>query len=383
MGNIFIPHSPQMSDSSSSRTALPVRSSQFVKWSDTINWLNFFARRVLPYRRMASSHNTRSTSFLYPAGSPDTDQQRYLLVMVGLRLGYGSDTGSPEDTVDIKSQANTTGISLDFENVAAGAGFTHVDYQEDDKPISFITGRIEIEEGLNLISLATTDVTSAIDGYAAWELPPGLYSYNVDGGLGLDVPSVDSGETHISDSTDYYSIENITSTKTDNIIDNAEVARKANGRIAFAAGGWGAWNGSTYTYTGMRWECSSATFVKYPQGGIYLPPAQGVKGVESGGIEYIRYKAAVLATCSTSASWAMYSEGLGASSSTQTFSTASPNPDWFTSGGNHDNDVTTWLASYDGVAFNARASGDWVYLELKKGASNVNVYGIIIWQDDA
>jgi hypothetical protein len=178
---------------------------------EVINWLNFHARKILPFSHCHDSHvglpiRLQKTTFIYPVDGPSYST-RYLTVVVGVSSATYTPTGAAVD-VTVTSSTDATGQTL-----TASVGSVAAATSETEADTVYLAFRVAITSGKNeLITIDCAeygDDGGRIMGFGAWELPPTSGGAGVamssGGGLAAAKANLVQGSTSLLDPVNYYS----------------------------------------------------------------------------------------------------------------------------------------------------------------------------------
>lgn len=358
MADIRLVDEPQILSKEEFYTGREVKDMTVSSILDQANYLNFYARRSLPYRRISLSNpEDTSVQFIYPVDGEDYSQRR-LLVLVGARNAASEST--IQKTVTMTSTTMNGSINTyrvaDASNSAVSFAVTKPEIS--DLHVQYYIGEVDITGGTDeLIELG-----GIIDGYGAWELPPGVGS-SIAGGISPSTSKIQSGVTSAIDRSSVYPGGGVTSSDVSSIAEESHHGCLSHGRIFFSCG-------RNNNLSSAKWSMTSGS--EHPIGGIYFPPCQAMPGRD-----YINISAAVWVS-SGIGDIAIRSEGL---SYTGSYVSAAHSNKWIPWGSSraygtgsdvHDGSKST-------LTGRAKATGDWLYIVAN---SSVEVRSVTMWVEE-
>lgn len=352
-------------DDRETHTGEPVTEWTWTSLTDLTNWLNFSARKVMPYQRWGAGR-AAAVSMIYPVDNP-TYSTRFITVLVAVRLHTAAGSG----TVTIKTSTDGTGVTVKvFENPGAGGPTPAVSAQISEAPIGTAIAHVEITGDTRELITLTPSSELQIDGFGAWELPPGMVLASGVGasrGIIRTRPStLPSTTTDIIDPDDFRATQDV-DTDVGNVQTGTENAFARNRPIYFAAGVFG-------DVIGMLLETDSPSdndvFISLPQGGIYIPPGAVKLGATTRTIRvavYVQNQAAGGSTWQTSTSTGTHT---GETIGDQT-------AQWSPLG-------DPYSSSNDGATATVGVAGEWITIQLREDSganADPRITAICIWDD--
>lgn len=340
-------------------TAQKVRGITHTQLASQCNWLNFYARRVLPYHRYDLT-NTTSTNFIYPVGG-ENYSNRELTVVIGVR---DDDSGeNPAEYVRVSS-STMGGISSTYNQRAISESGSLNNYVtrgpgDDDVSVEYFFVPASITgDTVELIEILVNG-SSAIDGVGAWELPPGDGGSTV-GGVPLSTSKISSTINNAIDFSRFYPGANIRSVEIVEFTNASHEGCLNHGRIFFSCG---------RPHTGSPMNLNATSAADLPAGGIYFPPCQGVKGRN-----YVTVHGAVWGSGTSTPTVALKSESLSYTGSTISLTGSNL---WQPFGSNSASSGFGAKTTFTG---RADPDGDWLYLNT---SGTVNIYACTLWVEES
>lgn len=287
MADIRVPDYPTYVDSSLTNTARPVTSSQFVAFADMANWLNFNAKRVVPYSRILSGESWEGYSadamqIPFSLDAP-SDVTRYVIVYIGALINRTAETETGLLEVDVTlgndTVSNSTTITLTSDGLTIGAT-TDMQRQASNKFIADGYAVLSVDyAGHYLVDVEISGGIGELDGMAIWELPPGVIVKSARGGYAFNEGKIADTRVGALEPNDYWPTENITESGIDNLISSVGQAYDANKRVAFISGPrcFDASNQSNMHFSSRMRLITPNVEAIVSDGGIYIPPMQPVR----------------------------------------------------------------------------------------------------------
>jgi hypothetical protein len=364
MADVKIPDTPGFVEKEHVYTAQPVRALTMWEFAQQHNWLNFYARRVYPYRRYGAE-NTTNTNFVYPVGGEDYST-RELFVLVGIRHDEIREEVRVGETISVSS-SYMGGIGTNAISTSTAYDQLNYDYAQlspltDDVGVSYYFVSVPVSgETVELIEVACDD-GSFIDGVGAWELPPGVGESSV-GGVPMATSKIPDTANFSIDMADYFPGVDIAASDIQDNIKSSKHGCLEHGRIFFHCG-------RPHTNSSVDWSISSGTGVEVPPGGIFFPPCQGIEGQD-----YVTVHGAVWGSAPGSNVVSIKSESLSYTASGISLSTTNQ---WYPYSSNSAA-AGSWSGNPSTFTGRADPDGDWLFLELDGPQS---LYAVTLWVEN-
>jgi len=354
-------------------TAKPVR---FLTWSSAahlINYLNFYARKILPFNSWdptgAETAGMDKVSFIYPLDEPtfSGSYKRWLTCCIQIAQIQNADHAVADVTLTVDSE---TGASV---SKVVYANLTNVGFDvDDDDEVFYLFFNVEVDGSMieRVIASITNGTYVAIMGFGAWELPPAVGGEKVAekfGAIKEKHANIDDSISGVLDPDEYLPAEHIDTDVAD-IVTGQLDAWTNNRRIICSVGA--ADPDTTAVRTFAATTATTGAWTSVIEGGIYVPAYAQQDGTT---VHVIRCGIFCKNTDASSSAWRIKSSGYTSSEDNIANQVAQWRPMSFSNG-----DFDT---SGAGLPLTVPTAGEWITLEVYHSvASNLEVYQVIIWE---
>jgi hypothetical protein len=349
---------------------------RFLTWSSAahlINYLNFYARRVLPFNSWdptyASTAGMDKVSFIYPLDEPtySGSYKRWLTCCIQIAQIQNADHAVADVTLTVDSE---TGASI---SKVVYANLTNVGFDvDDDDDVFYMFFDMEVDG--SMIERITASITNgtyvAIMGFAAWELPPAVGGEKVavqSGAIWEKHANIDDSISGVLDPDEFLPAEHI-DTDVSDIVTGQLNAWTDNRRIICSVGA--ADPDSTSIHTFAATTATTGAWTSVIEGGLYVPAY-----AQQDGTTYHIIRAGIFMQNqdASSSAWRIKSSSYTSSEDNVANQVAQWRPMSISNG-----DFDTGGA---GLALTVPTAGEWITIEVYQSvASNLEIYQVILWE---
>jgi len=367
MTKILLPDKVRQLTDDEVQTADPTLMGTFQDLAAALNYLNVYARTVLPWHQWGTEQ--AAIEFVYPSTGGNY-AQRQLGVMIAVSPAESGVEAPVTISLGSSSGSGNTVVIQSFNAASAWLKGSEAEVQLYYLDVGFIPDSRE------LISVTTDLAFNQIVGVGAWELPPTGSGANPMSGPGLTIgsASIDPAlDAVILDPSDFLSDDLIDAAQMAEIQVSSAAAWEHNRRIIF----WGEFEGDIAYLdpAGVGGHVVNTAY-SYPTGGIACPPYAYSKEQETAASRNLRAVVKVIVTNDdVELRW-------NTSIGTTPWQTLVPGtywwPTWDFIGGVFDRTV-------DGIQISVGFVFEWIYLELRTAAATAicSVTSAVIWEDES
>jgi hypothetical protein len=343
-----------------------VRSMTWQEAANLCNYLNFFARRILPFTSFGVTGSTGPFEFIFPVSDPDyATRKLYVVCMIGSgTLDYAA--GAIE--LEVFGTTQATALSATF---AEGKGTTTFSLTTEMAKV-YVSRLPQISGGK--IEKITCNIATASPGrfflgYGAWELPPngtGIAKSSKGGYLSTKACVTDTID-NVVDPIDFAILEDI---DTDvGVVQNAAKRAWYKERRIIHNCGYVATDSSDPAMNLATSTTNAWTDVS--DGGFYIPPYATRKDETT---RNIRVGVHVGCSGSPPGHWRVStSQGFSA-----TDSIVNANLCWRPM--SHANAV--FDPDANGLQATVGTAGEWINIQTNHIGANPQIYQVVIWEDE-
>ena len=343
----------------------PVRSWTWTNFAHLCNWLNFHARKTLPYARYLTG-SPSEVQFVFPVGRPGYSTRK-LTVVVGL-VGTSIEASLQE----VKFKSSTIAPSWITKSAALGSFSTSWEYVSSEADICYVICDLTVTAGRNeLVTIQATGMR--IDGFGAWELPPKMGGADCaslgNGGLESGVASIDDAVLSVCQAPPFFIGEPI-DLDVGALQSAHESAWRRNRRI-IASIGAGDFSVSASHGLDLHTGATEGSWVAVTTGGILVPAFASRPNDDR---RIIRVAALCrLESSGTAAKWRVNTTRGYSPEDTIELDRLCWRP----------LDDGTYVPEKDGLPAEVGLTNEWISIELFRGVGGPkpHIHQIIIWED--
>ena len=363
MSKIPLQDQPRYITDEEVQVAKNVRAATWVDVAGVINFLNFSCRTISPYTRWGSGI-AATVDTVIPVSLP-TYSTRKLVVLVGIRPVEGA--VGPHNVTFSSSSGGSTILSYMEMGVPASGYSTNSEAQ-----VEYVFAQVEVTADTRENITVTGTVSSLIDGYGIWELPPIDGGANHMAGPGI-TPLLSSIEDSISGVID-----------PNDFMGDAEPDATVLAAVqASALTGWTRNRRHLYTLNvHQTWETPGSaanTWFSLPLGGIYIPPYAYSRAQETAGKRIIRATVHAFGPGGGVGEWRIETS-IGNFSGTTYDGALGP---LYSGWQPFERATGAYDETLDGIRAEVGLAGEWIHIGLRTtGAGQASITGVSIWEEE-
>jgi hypothetical protein len=343
-----------------------VRSMTWQEAANMANYLNFFARRIVPFTSFGVTGNVGPFEFLFPVSDPDYSTRKLFVMCL---IGSGTlDYAAGAIVLDVSGTTQSSALSATF---AEGKGNTTFALTTEMAKV-YVNRLPQISGGV--LEKMSCEITTASPGrfflgYGAWELPPngtGIAKSSKGGYLSAKASITDTVD-NVVDPTDFAILEAI-DTDVDVIQNAATRAWYKERRIVQNCGYVDTSAGDPSM---ILTTATTSAWTTVSDGGFYIPPYATRKDETTRNIRVVVH---FKNTAAGTGQWRVVTSQGNSSSDSVANQTLQWRP---CSDGSGNFDSTG-----NGLQVSVGTAGEWIDIQIYHEGADPEIYQVQIWEDE-